>query len=175
MLSPPLHSKNKYLESRQIVLFVWTGRGSRDHGRSASWHLHLHRRAFLPSACKGVCPTAAPLQEQMQDKAFAQSPIAAGKVQTALFKPLPPDLPSSPVLAPACWGLLPQEKGEERRGVTKDISREQDNPASVPQPELSSPSHPMPGQSVVIHFHLQSLYTSSAALPPAMVSQVLSL
>lgn len=104
------------------MLFVWTGRGSRDHSRSALCHLHLHRRASLSSACRGVCPTAAPLQEQMQAKAFALSPITAGQAWTALFKPLPPDLPSSPALAPACWGLLPWEKGVKGEGSQRTSS-----------------------------------------------------
>lgn len=149
-----------------------TARGCRDHSRSALWHPRLHVRAFLSaSTCTRVHPKAAPLQEQMQDKAFALSPVAAGRAQTAPFQPVPPVLPSSP----AFWGLLPREKGEERREVTKDISREQqDNPASMPLPERSPPSRPTPGRSLVIHFHLQSLYMSSAALPPGMVSQALS-
>lgn len=43
-------------------------------------------------------------------------------------------------------------------------------------PAWAKPSfRPMPGQPPVIHFHWQSLYMSSAALPPGMVCPVLSL
>jgi len=55
---------------------------------------------------------AAPLQGQMQDKAFAPSTITGAKA--APFQPLPLVPLSSSALAPACQGLSPWEKGEER-------------------------------------------------------------
>ena len=158
-----------------MLLFVQTARGSGDHSRSALWHPCLHVRAFLSaSACTRVRSKAAPFKSRCKTRLFFCPKSPLGERRQLRFS----------LCLQFCRLLLPlllpagasRPRKRERRRVTKDIFREQeDNPASVPQPEQSSPSRPMPGQSPVIHCHLQSLYTSSAALPPGMVSQVLSL
>lgn len=107
---------------------------------------------FLSSACTGVCPTAAPLQEQIQDKTFAVSLIAAGKAQTALFKPLPPDLPSSLSLLLPVGASCPRKR--ERKGEGSQRTSLGNETALLaclslswvllPTPCLGSQSHSLP-------------------------------
>lgn len=154
---------------------MWTARVSKDH-RNALWHSCLLLRVFLSaSACQG-CTQKHPLFKIRCKTRLFLCPQSLLGEQRASFQPMPLALPPSPDLAPDCQGLSLQGKEKERNRVTKDIFREQqDNPASMPQPELNLPSYSSLGQSPAIHFHLQSPYTYSAALPLGMVGQVVSL
>lgn len=124
--------------------------------------------------CKGIplcvgVPESIPPPEQMQGKASLLSQIASRKVQTERFQPLPLLVPPFPALAPTHWE---GEEEDERRGHvgnTKKVLQ------ACLGPRLSPLSHPTPGHSLVIHFHLQSLCMFSAALPSGLAGQILSL
>lgn len=155
-----------------MPLFVWTARVSEDQKCSLASLSAPEGISFCLSMPR-VHPKAAPLR--CKTRLFLCPHSLLGE-QRASFQTMPLALPPSPDLAPACQGLSPQGKEEERNGVTKDIFREQqDSPASMPQPELNLPSYPSLGQSPAIHFHLQSPCMYSAALPLGMVGQVVSL
>lgn len=174
VLSPPPHSINKCLGSRQIAVVCVDCQRIRGPRQKCSLPSSsaCEGISFRLGVHKGVPKSSPPFKIRCKTRLLLHPQSPPGGHRHPHFSPCYQccHLPL-PLLLPA--GASRPRKG---RGVTKDIfGAQQDNPVSVPPPELSPSPRPMLGQSLVIRFHLQSLYISSAALPPGMVGQVLSL
>lgn len=148
MFSPPVPSVNKCLESRKIAIVCADchriqgpeqkcSLASSPACEGISFHLSMHKGAPESSppcradARHGFCSVPSCCWEG------TDSPVSASASGSAVFP-----CPCSSLPGP----LTPGKGRGKDGGVTKDVFREQqDNPASVPQPELSPPSVPRRG------------------------------